>query len=72
MSTEDIAHILLRFSGGARGSCVVSQVSAGRKNALRFEIDGSTARWPGTRSATRSSGSATATSRTRRCSGTRR
>jgi predicted dehydrogenase len=41
MSTEDVAHILLRFAGGARGSCVVSQVSAGRKNSLRFEVDGS-------------------------------
>jgi predicted dehydrogenase len=43
MSTEDIAHILLRFEGGARGSLVVSQVSAGRKNSLRFEVDGSQA-----------------------------
>jgi predicted dehydrogenase len=41
MSTEDLAHILLRFEGGARGSLVVSQVSAGRKNSLRFEVDGS-------------------------------
>ncbi len=41
MSTEDVAHILLRFRGGARGSCVVSQVSAGRKNAVHFEVDGS-------------------------------
>jgi predicted dehydrogenase len=41
METEDVAHILLRFEGGALGSAVVSQVSAGRKNALRFEVDGS-------------------------------
>ncbi len=41
MSTEDIAHILLRFDNGARGSLVLSQVSMGRKNSLRFEIDGS-------------------------------
>ena len=41
MSTEDLAHILVRFAGGARGSCVVSQVSAGRKNSIRFEVDGS-------------------------------
>jgi predicted dehydrogenase len=40
MSTEDIAHILLRFENGARGSCVVSQVSTGRKNSLRFQVDG--------------------------------
>ena len=41
MATEDIAHILLRFENGARGSCVVSQVSTGRKNSLRFQVDGS-------------------------------
>ena len=41
MTTEDLAHILLRFDGGMRGSLVVSQVSAGRKNSLRFELDGS-------------------------------
>ena len=41
MTTEDLAHILLRFEGGMRGSVVVSQVSAGRKNSLRFEVDGS-------------------------------
>ncbi len=41
MQTEDFAHILLRLEGGARGSLVVSQVSAGRKNALRLEVDGS-------------------------------
>jgi predicted dehydrogenase len=41
MATEDLAHILLRFAGDMRGSLVVSQVSAGRKNSLRFELDGS-------------------------------
>jgi predicted dehydrogenase len=41
MATEDIAHILLRYEGGARGSLIVSQVSAGRKNSLRYEVDGS-------------------------------
>jgi predicted dehydrogenase len=41
ITTEDVAHILLRFEGGVRGSLVVSQVSAGRRNSLRFEIDGS-------------------------------
>jgi predicted dehydrogenase len=43
MATEDLAHILLHFEGGSRGSLVVSQVSAGRKNSLRFEVDGSRA-----------------------------
>jgi predicted dehydrogenase len=41
MATDDLAHVLLRFEGGGRGSMVVSQVSAGRKNSLRFEVDGS-------------------------------
>jgi predicted dehydrogenase len=41
MTTEDLAHILLLFEHGTRGSVVVSQVSAGRKNSLRFEVDGS-------------------------------
>jgi predicted dehydrogenase len=41
MTSEDLAHILLRFEGGARGSIVVSQVSFGRKNSLRIEFDGS-------------------------------
>jgi predicted dehydrogenase len=43
IGTEDAAVILLRFEGGARGALTVSQVSAGRKNALSFEIDGSEA-----------------------------
>jgi predicted dehydrogenase len=43
MTTEDVAHVLLRFEGGGRGALVVSQVSAGRKNSLRFEVDGSRA-----------------------------
>ncbi len=41
MATEDLAHILVRFANGARGSCVISQVSFGRKNAARIEVDGS-------------------------------
>jgi predicted dehydrogenase len=38
ITTEDYGAILLRFKGGARGSLVVSQVTAGRKNSLRFEM----------------------------------
>ena len=41
MRTEDLAHILLRFESGARGSVVISQVSAGRRNHVAFEVDGS-------------------------------
>jgi predicted dehydrogenase len=41
MGTEDVAAILLRFANGARGSVSVSQISAGRKNSLQWEIDGS-------------------------------
>ena len=42
MATEDVASILLRFERGARGAVSVSQISAGRKNSLQWEIDGST------------------------------
>ena len=36
--TEDYAMVMLRFRGGARGVFTVSQVSAGRKNRLSYEI----------------------------------
>ena len=39
--TEDVALILFRFSNGALGNVTLSQVSAGRKNLLWFEISGS-------------------------------
>ncbi len=38
--TEDVATILLRFEGGARGSVAISQLSPGRKNSLAYQIDG--------------------------------
>jgi predicted dehydrogenase len=41
MATEDTASILLHFASGARGCVSVSQISAGRKNSLQWEIDGS-------------------------------
>jgi predicted dehydrogenase len=41
IATEDYACVLLRLTGGARGSMHVSQVTAGRKNCLRYEISGS-------------------------------
>jgi len=40
IDTEDYASVLFRFEGGARGALTVSQVSAGRKNRLYFEMDG--------------------------------
>ena len=43
IATEDTATILLRFENGARGTVAISQLSAGRKNSLEYEIDGSTA-----------------------------
>jgi len=43
MQTEDVATILLRFENGARGAVAISQISPGRKNSLRYEIDGSRA-----------------------------
>jgi predicted dehydrogenase len=41
IDTEDYGSLLLRFRGGASGVTTVSQVAAGRKNCLRFEIAGS-------------------------------
>jgi predicted dehydrogenase len=41
MATEDVAHVLLRYEDGTRGQVTISQVSAGRKNHLSFELDGS-------------------------------
>ena len=41
--TEDYAGILLRFSNGARGSVLLSQINAGRKNHFQWEINGSKA-----------------------------
>ena len=42
ISTEDCATILLRYEDGTRGALTVSQISAGRKNSLLVEVDGST------------------------------
>lgn len=39
--TEDVATILLRLEGGARGSVAISQLSPGRKNSIAYQIDGS-------------------------------
>jgi predicted dehydrogenase len=41
--TEDYGSVLLDFDGGATGSLTVSQVSAGRRNRLWIEVDGSEA-----------------------------
>lgn len=41
--TEDWGAVLFRYEGGARGTMNVSQVTAGRKNQLSFEIAGSKA-----------------------------
>src|SRR5260221_8740910 len=41
ITTDDYASILLRFEGNTHGVCTVSQVSAGRKTRLWFEVDGS-------------------------------
>lgn len=43
IDTEDAASVLVRFRGGARGALTVSQVMAGRKNCIRFDIAGSRA-----------------------------
>ena len=41
METEDAAGLMLRLTGGARAVATISQVSAGRRNRLSWEIDGS-------------------------------
>ncbi|MCU0710715.1 MAG: Gfo/Idh/MocA family oxidoreductase [Pirellula sp.] len=40
IDTEDSGNILLRFGGGERGVLHVSQVTAGQKNSIRFQIAG--------------------------------
>ncbi|UCG11447.1 MAG: Gfo/Idh/MocA family oxidoreductase [Deltaproteobacteria bacterium] len=40
IKTEDYATIVLHYEGGARGVVTVSQVCAGRKNQLFYEISG--------------------------------
>jgi predicted dehydrogenase len=41
IQTEDLATVLVRFSNGATGSFYTSQVSAGRKNYIQLEVNGS-------------------------------
>ena len=41
VTTEDRGSVLVRFDDGSKGCFSVSQVSAGRKNHLSFEINGS-------------------------------
>lgn len=41
MTTDDAAGILLRYEGAVRGAVTISQVSAGEKNSVRYEIAGS-------------------------------
>jgi predicted dehydrogenase len=50
-TSEDAAVVLIRFEGGARGSLVASQVSAGHKNDISIEVNGaqSSLAWRGER-----------------------
>ncbi len=41
IDTEDCGSILLKFKGGAKGCLWVSQLNAGRKNQMRYEVSGS-------------------------------
>ena len=41
INTEDYASVLFELANGAHGVFTVSQVAAGRKNRLHFEVDGS-------------------------------
>lgn len=47
MTSDDAAGVLLRYEHGGRGAVTISQVSAGQKNSVRYEIAGSEAalRW---------------------------
>lgn len=38
IDTEDVAMVLFRTIGGVSGSVVISQISSGHKNQLRFEV----------------------------------
>src|SRR5688500_10378542 len=40
IESEDMANVLLRYEDGSRGNVAISQLSAGRKNCLTFEVDG--------------------------------
>ena len=40
IESEDMAHVLLRYEDGSRGNVTISQLAAGRKNCLAFELDG--------------------------------
>ena len=42
VETEDIAALMFELRSGVIGSVVISQVAAGRKNHLWFEVSGST------------------------------
>ena len=50
MSSDDAAGLLIRYEDGARGAVTISQVSAGQKNSLRYEVAGSESsiRWQST------------------------
>ena len=50
IESEDMAHVLLRYEDGSRGNVTISQLAAGRKNRLAFELDGARARSRGRRS----------------------
>lgn len=40
VTSDDAAGVLLRMEDGVRGTLAISQVSAGRKNAVTIEVDG--------------------------------
>ncbi len=41
ITTEDFCTVLFRFENGARGSCTLSQIFAGRKNQIQLSLSGS-------------------------------
>jgi predicted dehydrogenase len=40
IETEDYGHVLLQFDDGSKGMACITQVSAGRKNHIVFELNG--------------------------------
>lgn len=40
IETDDVSMLLLRYANGARGSVTISQVSAGHRNGLKWQVDG--------------------------------
>jgi len=72
VQTEDLATILLRFDGGAKGCVSLGQVCPGHKNDLWFEVNGGRASMNGSRNGRTSCGLVAARRQTQHWPRTRR